>query len=92
MLFWLPMIVTRVVDKRHYQDIENYLCHRLQIQEPVLIDGEPTTRKMYLASVDKWKHEKNIELMKIYGIKRPRYRRHELMDAIEALANPSGPS
>lgn len=81
--FWLPSIINRYKDKSAYRAIENYLCERFNIGDPVEINGKKITRKNYIEEVNRWKHDKNFALMNNVKVKRPRYRRHELMDEIE---------
>ena len=88
-VFWLAAIVTRHLPKENYQAIEKYLCEHFKISDQIKINGKMTTRTQYLTSIDKWKHEKNIEFLG-RGFKFSekantfvRYRRHELLDDIE---------
>lgn len=84
--FWLPSIVTRqeYAGKESYAAIEKYLSEKFDIPEKVNIDGEMLTRDQYCKNIDAWKHQNNIRMFNMgIGMKKPRYRRHELMDAIE---------
>lgn len=87
-VFWLASVVTRQpgVPRENYRAIENYLCERLQIPASVIIDGIDTSREKYLRQVELWKHEQNIRFFtdSFRPAKKPRFRLHELMDAIES--------
>lgn len=84
-VFWLAAIITRQphVPLKNYRDIENYLCRKFAVPKVVQIRDEFITREQYLAEVDAWKHCENIRLFQRFNRQLPRYRRHELMDAIE---------
>lgn len=84
-VFWLPSIVTRQpgVPKENYEKIEKYLCERFNIPSEIKIGDKVFTRKSYLATVELWKHQKNISFMREDKMSKPRYRRHELLDEIE---------
>ncbi|RDI43771.1 hypothetical protein [Aquicella lusitana] len=84
-VFWLASIVSRQpgIPAENYRAIEEYLCQKFNIPNTVNINGKNVTRKEYLAGVELWKHSQNVKFLKELGFKKPRYRRHELMDDIE---------
>jgi hypothetical protein len=84
-VFWLAAIITRQphVPLENYRAIERYLCENFGITKTININGKLVTREKYLAGVELWKHKQNVYFLTQRGMKLPRYRRHELMDAIE---------